>query len=78
MTMCASASKQTERRGKMSRNKLCEGIMVHIKHWGIDALGDEIFEDDTVLEFPNGDIVLAENIYEYVIRAFGAKELVAK
>lgn len=51
---------------------------MNIKHWGIDALGDEIFEDDVILEFPNGDIVLAENIYEYVIRAFGAKELVAK
>lgn len=51
---------------------------MHIKHWGIDALGDEIFEDDVILEFSNGDIVLAENIYEYVMRAFGAKELVAK
>ncbi|ANB62290.1 YqaI family protein [Anoxybacteroides amylolyticum] len=52
--------------------------MVQIKRWGIDVLGDEIFEDDIVLEFPNGDIVLAENIYEYAMRIFGAKEFVAK
>ncbi|MGG3841845.1 YqaI family protein [Anoxybacillus flavithermus] len=51
---------------------------MNTKHWGIDVLGDEIFENDIILEFPNGDIVLAENIYEYVIRAFHAKELVAK
>ncbi|MCL6615533.1 MAG: hypothetical protein K6T39_00090 [Anoxybacillus ayderensis] len=51
---------------------------MHIKHWGIDALGDEIFEDDIIFQFPNGDIVLAENIHEYAIRVFNAKELVAK
>ncbi|NNU89790.1 hypothetical protein [Anoxybacillus sp. CHMUD] len=52
--------------------------MSHTKHWGIDALGDEIFEGDTVFEFTNGDIVLAENVHEYIMRVFDAKELVAK
>ena len=51
---------------------------MHIKHWGIDVLGDEIFENDIILEFPNGDIVLAENIYEYVIRAISCKRVGSK
>lgn len=46
-------------------------------HWGIDACGDEIFHGDTIFQFPNGEIVLYENLPEYLIR-LGVKEKTAK
>ncbi|MEK4174712.1 hypothetical protein NST97_01660 [Aeribacillus sp. FSL K6-1305] len=47
-------------------------------HWGIDACGDEIFHGDTIFEFPNGDVVLLENLPEYLIKFLGVKETTAK
>ncbi|MED4904092.1 YqaI family protein [Parageobacillus thermoglucosidasius] len=47
-------------------------------HWGVDALGDEIFYGDIIFEFPDGEIVLAENLPEYLIKFLGVQEKTAE
>ncbi|MCM3599360.1 hypothetical protein M3175_01350 [Robertmurraya korlensis] len=42
------------------------------KHWGIDAMGDEILEGDEIIEFPNGEVVLTTNLEDYLIEHLGA------
>lgn len=40
-------------------------------HWGIDAMGDEIhFDDDIVLD-PYGEVILKENLDDYLIERLG-------
>ncbi|WP_378210047.1 YqaI family protein [Anoxybacteroides rupiense] len=41
-------------------------------HWGVDACGDEILYGDAIYEFPDGEIVLEENIFEYLSQVLGA------
>jgi hypothetical protein len=43
-------------------------------HWGVDALGDEIFYGDIIFEFPDGEIVLAENLPEYLLNSLVSKK----
>lgn len=40
-------------------------------HWGVDACGDEILYGDAIYEFPDGDIVLEENIRQYLEEHLG-------
>lgn len=47
-------------------------------HWGVDACGDEILCGDVVYEFPDGEIVLEENIQEYLIEHLGAVRKIAE
>jgi hypothetical protein len=41
-------------------------------HWGIDACSDEILYGDVIYEFPDGEIVLEENIRQYLTENLGA------
>ncbi|WP_141432445.1 YqaI family protein [Bacillus sp. 03113] len=42
------------------------------KIWGFDYFGDEIFEGDSVIKDPsNGEIVLEENLEDYLIEVLG-------
>lgn len=49
----------------------------HEKHWGIDALGDEIIEGDSIVEI-NGETVLEENLEDFLIEQMGARYTLAK
>lgn len=47
------------------------------KHWGIDAMGDEVFEGDSIIEIGN-EIVLEQNLEDFLIEHLGAKFTLAK
>ena len=51
---------------------------IESEHWGVDACGDEIMYGDTIYEFPDGEIVLEENIREYLIEHLGAVRKIAE
>lgn len=51
---------------------------IESEHWGVDACGDEILYGDTIYEFPDGEIVLEENIREYLIHVLGATRKTAE
>jgi len=51
---------------------------IESEHWGVDACGDEILYGDTIYEFPDGEIVLEENIREYLIHVLGATRKIAE
>ena len=51
---------------------------IESEHCGIDACGDEILCGDVVYEFPDGEIVLEENIREYLIEHLGAVRKIAE
>ncbi|MBB6176409.1 hypothetical protein HNQ82_001223 [Anoxybacillus tengchongensis] len=51
---------------------------IESEHWGVDACGDEILYGDTIYEFPDGEIVLEENIHEYLIHVLGATRKIAE
>jgi hypothetical protein len=59
-------------------NPMVRPVKWECSHWGVDALDDEIFHGDTIFEFPNGDVVLLENLPEYLIKFLGVKETTAK
>jgi predicted RNA-binding Zn-ribbon protein involved in translation (DUF1610 family) len=42
-----------------------------IKHWGCDAMGDEILVGDKIVEAPNGDVVLEDNLEDFLIELLG-------
>jgi hypothetical protein len=41
------------------------------EHWGCDAMGDEILIGDKIIETPNGDVVLEENLEDFLIELLG-------
>ncbi|WP_163183311.1 YqaI family protein [Neobacillus sedimentimangrovi] len=40
-------------------------------HWGIDAMGDEIKFGDSIIEDPYGEVILEENLEDYLIERLG-------
>lgn len=40
---------------------------IQAKHWGTDAMDEEILEGDEIIEFPNGEVVLSTNLEDYLI-----------
>lgn len=51
---------------------------IESEHWGVDACGDEILYGDTIYEFPDGEIVLEENIWKYLTENLGAVRKIAE
>ncbi|WP_044737081.1 YqaI family protein [Geobacillus kaustophilus] len=59
-------------------NPMTRPIRVESSHWGIDVCGDEILYGDVIYEFPDGEIVLEENISQYLIQVLGATRKIAE
>jgi hypothetical protein len=59
-------------------NPMIRPIVEKSSHWGIDACDDEILYGDTIYEFPDGEIVLEENIRRYLIEKLGAIRKIAE
>ncbi|WP_044736610.1 YqaI family protein [Geobacillus kaustophilus] len=59
-------------------NPMTRPIRVESSHWGIDACGDEILYGDIIYEFPDGEVVLEENIRQYLIQVLGATRKIAE
>lgn len=49
----------------------------HEKHWGTDAMGKEILEGDSIIEIDD-DVVLENNLEDYLIEKLGARYTLAK
>lgn len=49
----------------------------HEKHWGVDAMGDEILEGDEIIEIDD-EAVLESNLEDYLIEKLGARYTLAK
>ncbi|WP_018705789.1 YqaI family protein [Siminovitchia fordii] len=49
----------------------------HEKHWGTDAMGDEILEGDSIIEIDD-DVILEENLEDFLIEHLGARFTLAK
>ncbi|WP_044893011.1 YqaI family protein [Bacillus alveayuensis] len=58
-------------------NPMTRPIVEESPHCGIDACGDEILYGDVIYEFPDGEIVLEENIRKYLTENLGAIRKVA-
>jgi Hypothetical protein Yqai len=59
-------------------NPMTRPIVEKSSHWGVDACGDEILYGDVIYEFPDGEIVLEENIREYLTEKLGAVRKIAE
>jgi hypothetical protein len=59
-------------------NPMTRPIVEKSSRWGVDACGDEILYGDTIYEFPDGEVVLEENIHLYLIQALGATRKIAE
>jgi Hypothetical protein Yqai len=59
-------------------NPMIRPIRLESSHWGIDAYGDEILYGDVIYEFPDGEIVLEENIRQYLTENLGAIRKIAE
>ncbi|WP_420768730.1 YqaI family protein [Parageobacillus thermoglucosidasius] len=59
-------------------NPMTRPIVEKSSHWDIDACGDEILYGDTIYEFPDGEIVLEENIRQYLTENLGATRKIAE
>jgi Hypothetical protein Yqai len=59
-------------------NPMVRPIRLESSHWGIDACGDEILYGDVIYEFPDGEIVLEENICQYLTENLGAIRKIAE
>jgi hypothetical protein len=59
-------------------NPMVRPITDESSHWGIDACGDEILHGDVIYEFPDGEIVLEENIRQYLTEILGAIRKIAE
>jgi hypothetical protein len=53
-------------------------IRLKSPRWGIDACGDEVLYGATIYEFPDGEIVLAENIRQFLVEVLGATRKMAE
>lgn len=47
------------------------------KHWGTDALGDEIIEGDSIVEI-DGETILEDNLEDFLVEHLGARYTLAK
>ncbi|MEK3890213.1 YqaI family protein [Bacillus sp. FSL K6-3431] len=47
------------------------------KHWGTDAMGEEIFEGESIVEI-DGETILEDNLEDYLVEHLGAKFTLAK
>jgi hypothetical protein len=59
-------------------NPMTRPVRLKSPHWGIDAFNDEILYGDVIYEFPDGEIVLEENIREYLTENLGAVRKIAE
>jgi Hypothetical protein Yqai len=59
-------------------NPMVRPLQHENSHWGVDACGDEILYGDVIYEFPDGEIVLEENIREYLTENLGAIRKIAE
>ncbi|KYD07676.1 YqaI family protein [Saccharococcus caldoxylosilyticus] len=59
-------------------NPMTRPVVEQSPHWGVDACGDEILYGDTIYEFPDGEIVLEENIRQYLTENLGATRKIAE
>jgi hypothetical protein len=59
-------------------NPMTRPIRVKSSHWGIDVFDAEILYGDVIYEFPDGEIVLEENIREYLTEKLGAIRKIAE
>jgi Hypothetical protein Yqai len=59
-------------------NPMTRPVRLESPHWGIDACGDEILYGDTIYEFPDGEIVLEENIRQNLTENLGAIQKIAE
>lgn len=59
-------------------NPMTRPIVEKSSHWGIDVFGEEILYGDTIYEFPDGEIVLEENIRQYLTEILGATRKIAE
>ncbi|WP_199426263.1 YqaI family protein [Thermaerobacillus caldiproteolyticus] len=59
-------------------NPMTRPIVEESPHCGIDACGDEILYGDVIYEFPDGEIVLEENIRQYLTENLGAIRKIAE
>jgi hypothetical protein len=59
-------------------NPMVRPVRQESSHWGVDVFGDEILYGDTVYEFPDGDLVLDENIDKYIADILGATRKIAE
>jgi hypothetical protein len=59
-------------------NPMVHPVQWESSHWGTDACGDEILHGDVIYEFPDGEIVLEENIRKYLIENLGAIRKIAE
>jgi hypothetical protein len=41
------------------------------EHWGCDAIGDEICFGDDIVKDPYGEVILIENLKDYLIERLG-------
>jgi hypothetical protein len=59
-------------------NPMTRPVRLKSPHWGVDACGDEILYGDTIYEFPDGEIVLEENIRQYLTENLGTIRKIAE
>jgi Hypothetical protein Yqai len=59
-------------------NPMTRPVRLKSPHWGIDAFNDEILYGDVIYEFPDGEVVLEENIREYLTEKLGAVRKIAE
>jgi Hypothetical protein Yqai len=59
-------------------NPMTRPVRLKSPHWGIDAFNDEILYGDVIYEFPDGEVVLEENIREYLTEKLGAIRKIAE
>jgi hypothetical protein len=59
-------------------NPMVRPIVEESSHWGTDACDDEILHGDVIYEFPDGEIVLEENIRKYLTENLGAIRKIAE
>lgn len=58
---------------QINRTGYPENMMEQPEHNGIDYYGTEILEDDDIVIDDNGEIILKENLEEYLSEVYGFK-----
>jgi hypothetical protein len=59
-------------------NPMVRPVKWECSHWGVDACGEEILIGDVIYELPNGEVVLEENILQYLTENLGAIRKIAE
>lgn len=47
-------------------------------HWGTDYYGNEILEGDSIVQLPNGEVILEDNLEDYLIEVLSFEFTKAK